>query len=455
MDSRVARVFAYAVGAKTWLPVLWLDRAGHGVTFKWERTTEGITAGTRSMTKVTVLNPRSRGVVVRWVDPGIGIWSWDLCRVDSLGIRAPSVLVKGYGGSAFAKPRERGLPDPDHLWIFDPTNAGSACRPTELMIGPSGAMPQLDGSDPGDSPTAAQAAPLKDGGPDLPSRIWRFTYDDRLAKMQTITDPEGVVTSWPCTVIVDTSAPVRSGNAANVVLMNDASGRTWMTAAGPGAQVSNSWDSPAIHSLVQGDCMRSIAPGGFMVYKIVCRGQVTFVTTNQMEAEAEFERRRDHGTETHGTSVKCEIVQMWVSGAGSTDGRNGDPASGQAAGWEQRNREIALRAYQVDVRQAIDSWLEQGSAKAMLKAYWEAPSTQPEIVKVGSWTTSATNEALVKMGLKGISSSISTTILGFNAVWAYLDGLTGVENHSIKINDELKIKLERASSKYWETVNAK
>jgi len=90
-----------------------------------------------------------------------------------------------------------------------------------------------------------------------------------------------------------------------------------------------------------------------------------------------------------------------------------------------------------------------------MKAYWDAPSSQPVIIQVGSWTTGAVNEALVKMGFKGISSSLSTALAGFTCIWTYLDGLTGIENHSIQINDQLKIDLDKAAAKYWETVNAK
>jgi hypothetical protein len=116
--------------------------------------------------------------------------------------------------------------------------------------------------------------------------------------------------------------------------------------------------------------------------------------------------------------------------------------------------QAALDTYRSEVKQAVDRWLEQGSLMGDFKALWDAPSSQPTIISAGSWTTSAVDTGLTRMGLKGISASGNAFILGFTSLWSFMDSLTALENHSITINNQLKQNLDKAASNYWEALNA-
>lgn len=196
MDERLARVYCYAGAARAWLPVLWTDRSGHYVTFKWERSAADIPPGFRSITKVTALNQQAQGVVVRWAEPASNTLLSDLCRVDFVGVHASSALIQGYGGSPSQGPAGFALPAQDHLHIVSLTNLGIACRPTTLTIAGYGTLPQPGWADSGSSPAATPAAPPEDGALDPPSQTWRFTYDGNVAELDSITDPMGAVTSF-------------------------------------------------------------------------------------------------------------------------------------------------------------------------------------------------------------------------------------------------------------------
>ena len=428
LDERLARVYCYAADAGAWLPLIWVDRSGHRITFKWERSTTGIPPGFRSITKVTALNQRSQGVVVRWADPASSASLSDLCQVDFVGVRAPSALIQGYGGSPSRGPAGFSLQAHDHLFVVSQTNLGLVCRPTTLSIGSCDTLPQPGWADSGSSPAATPTVDPEAAPPGASSRTWRFSYDDNEAEVNSLTDPMGVVTSFhystyysattnyvrgvsevhavdadsnhrfmrwtrtfpegfaPMSIKLENewdpdpgppdrfrriSIPTDDLNFGNGVpqhdVLTDGSGKTWssttikwfsvgsgvdatlsrvqaVTIASEGAPIWTTTFAPDPlasgegYGFLPGDSYR-LATGGFWVYKIVCRGQVTMVTTNEAEAQSELERRREHGTESGGTGVRCEIVRTWVSGVGpmGNQGGSGGP-SGQGAG--QANQRI-------------------------------------------------------------------------------------------------------------------
>jgi len=430
LDERLARVYCYAAEAGAWLPVIWADRSGHCVTFKWERSTTGIPPGFRAITKVTALNQHSQGVVVRWADPGSLTTLSDLCRVDFVGVHAPSALIRGYGGPPSRGSAGFSLPAHDRLFIVGQMGAGLLCRPDSLAIGSCDTLPQPSWADCGCSPAVTPIASPEAWIPDSPDGTWRFTYDDNAAERKSITDPMGVVTSFlhstyysaatnyvrgvsegravdtdsnhrsirwmrafpdgsaPMTIKVENRGDLDPGhpdclhlitlpadalNFGNGVpqqdVLEDGSGKTlistsiqWspegsgvnatlsrvqkITIASEGAPAwtttfaSDPSASAEGHRLPQGDSIR-FAPGGFWVYKIVCRGQVTMATTKEAEAQSELERRREHGTESSGTGIRCEIVRTWVSGVDPMGNHGGlKDRSGQVDAQAQANRQI-------------------------------------------------------------------------------------------------------------------
>lgn len=130
-------------------------------------------------------------------------------------------------------------------------------------------------------------------------------------------------------------------------------------------------------------------------------------------------------------------------------------SAAMAASLAQRKQQAALTTYQAEVKQAIDEWTKQGSIKATLKAYWNAPTTTPKVLETGLNIAPLGDVALAYMGLKGVSLGADTALLGFCQIWKFLDGLVGIENHSISINNQLKQNLNQSATKYWETVNGK
>jgi len=279
MDKSLTRVYYYAPGARAWLPVLWADRFKHHVTFEWVRSATDLPPHFRTITKATVMNQQGQGVIVRWAEPASTAILSDLCRVDFVGIKAPSALLKGYGGFSSTRPADGSQPAHDDRLTLGQTSLGIACKPTILATGSNGALPQPDWADSGSSAAATPVAPSGDGTLDPPNRKWCFNDD---------------------------GAPTESnGN-------------------------NGSWEIMENQHNVQGKPM-GLAPGGFWVFTIVCRRQVTFSTTNEAEAQSELERRREHGTESAGTGVRCEIVRTWVSGVGPMgnpgESRGGGPGS--------------------------------------------------------------------------------------------------------------------------------
>ncbi|NTV72748.1 MAG: hypothetical protein HGA66_00870 [Holophaga sp.] len=289
MDKSLTRVYCYAPGARAWLPVIWADRFGHHVTFQWVRSTTDIPPRFRTITKATVMNQQGQGVIVRWAEPGSAALLTDLCRVDFVGIPAPSALIKGYGGgSPPSRPAGVSQPALDGSITPGQTSLGIACRPTILATGSPDALPQPDWADSGSSAAATPVASSEGGPLRPPNRRWCFTYDGAL-----------------------TVSHESNGPRERLEDQQQAQGK-----------------------------QRSLAPGGFWVFTIVCRGHVTFSTTNEAEAQSELERRREHGTESGGTGVRCEIVRTWVSGVGPMGNPSESGVGGPGSGINQTNSQI-------------------------------------------------------------------------------------------------------------------
>ncbi|HEX9010569.1 MAG TPA: RHS repeat-associated core domain-containing protein [Holophagaceae bacterium] len=182
MDRNRARVYAYQATLRDYVPVLWVDRFGHWVSFQWQ---QGTWSGMTSFT-VTALNPSGKGVQVAWaIQSGSTSTVVDLLRADFIGVSAPSLLVQGYWGAPTLLPVAMGTPiatlRPMPLAVGGPIG-----RPTLIRMGPPSGL-----SVPGYVPSLP-APPTATA----PEADWTFGYQDtNLAELNSITDPLGVKTT--------------------------------------------------------------------------------------------------------------------------------------------------------------------------------------------------------------------------------------------------------------------
>ncbi len=199
MDKNLARVYALATSLNAWVPVLWVDRFGHYVTFQWVQATTGLPGGVTAITKVTALNQRGKGVVLRWANYTSTYSSSNeaLLRLDYVGIHAPSVLINGYPGyTSLAPSGSVDTLNAMNKWTVVPSLVGSACRPAAIVIGPYGSLSQPYWSGYGGTAGAAPSAPPSDGTADSAVQTWTFTYDSNLAEVASIQDPRLLTTSF-------------------------------------------------------------------------------------------------------------------------------------------------------------------------------------------------------------------------------------------------------------------
>ena len=134
MDRDRARVYAYAKELYAWVPLLWVDRFGHWVSFQWRNITTGLPSGIAAVRTVQALNQLGKGVQLQWAEPtaGGGGVKGDYLRADFINVQAPSIQVTAY---------------PDLQTTTDamlPLAGGPVLRPTRLRIGnPSMPLPDL------------------------------------------------------------------------------------------------------------------------------------------------------------------------------------------------------------------------------------------------------------------------------------------------------------------------
>jgi len=160
-------------------------------------------------------------------------------------------------------------------------------------------LPQPGWADSGSSPAATPTLPPEAAAPGASRRTWRFSYDDNEAELKSVTDPMGVVTSFHYSTYYSAATNYVRG-VSEVHAVDAGSNYRFMR-----------WT----RTFPEGSAPMSIK------------------LENKSEAQSELERRREHGTETGGTGVRCEIVRTWVSGVGpiGNQGGSGEP-SGQGAG---------------------------------------------------------------------------------------------------------------------------
>ena len=258
MDRDRARIFAYQAMTGSWTPVLWADRFGHYVTFKWQSFGGATSAPVYA---VTVLNQRGKGCQVQWLAFGASTSSIaPLLRVDFINMQAPSLLATGY----FKFP-DNPLPSGS---LFDANSTevpsvhpmdigGPALRPKELRIG-----------DPAGLATSwlALAKPAVAGSAPWPAdRVWTFDYDANLAEVSALHDLAlGLTTtfSYQDSYIPESGFDGRSTRSVLTAISQDTAlgtllSKTWTYALPSG---SNPWQTTYSQSYTGGATQYIQAP---------------------------------------------------------------------------------------------------------------------------------------------------------------------------------------------------
>lgn len=187
-----ARVYLHLGGGMGPVPVLWADRFGHYVTFKWKMGLGG--SGYNSVKSVKIITSSGAGAILQWPDfsPTTVPVERDLARLDWIGMQAPGLTIKGYpnsNNSEFARPQGIHTRD-DSAGPSYPYYRMLECRPTQIRMG-----------NPSQAPTPIW--PYIESIPSYPSEstwasdlIWSFTYNSNKSLVNSITDPRGVQTTF-------------------------------------------------------------------------------------------------------------------------------------------------------------------------------------------------------------------------------------------------------------------
>ena len=190
MDRNKARIFAFDYKANCWVPVLWVDRFNHSVTFNWQISSTQ-PSGYSAVSSVTALNNQGHGLQAQWVK-STSQAALPLLRVDFIGVQAPSLQVTGYSGYAAYQPAALGSAG---TYTVNNTDM-MALRPTEVRVGnPAGDLSVPSWLSAG-LPLPSSAAFTEPWPAD---RVWTFGYDSVQAELQTMTDPLSVATQFTWT----------------------------------------------------------------------------------------------------------------------------------------------------------------------------------------------------------------------------------------------------------------
>lgn len=193
MDKDLARVMVKLPTSNVWVPVLWVDRFGHSVEFKWQRNAAGMPSGVNATYSVEARNQRSQGVLLQWADFNTPSTVQDLLKASFIGVDAPTMLVRGYPGTTSARPA--GAPVGNaYAEIVSGKVAGPAGRPTQVVIGQSNDVPSCSWSQ--SAPPVSGGAGAPPSGTSFGLRIWSFEYDSTLAAIKSMTDAMGVKTTY-------------------------------------------------------------------------------------------------------------------------------------------------------------------------------------------------------------------------------------------------------------------
>jgi RHS repeat-associated protein len=192
MSRNIAQVCLFTGGAGNTmtLPILWVDRFGHFVSFKW---TLARASPELYVFSVLALNQRGLGVQAQWAQRGkpaaVTSVAETLFRADFIGFQAPSVQIEGYQGDV---PNAQTLGIPGRSFIDNRGGFGTlAFRPTRIRVDNPANL---------ETPSWVSAGlpiPAATGtDPWAPGLTWGFAYTPNLAELASFTDPLGIITTF-------------------------------------------------------------------------------------------------------------------------------------------------------------------------------------------------------------------------------------------------------------------
>ncbi|MDP2875489.1 MAG: hypothetical protein Q8O00_04835, partial [Holophaga sp.] len=190
MDQNLARVMVQLPTSKIWVPVLWVDRFNHWVSFQWQRNATNVPAGVTAIQSVEIKNPQEKGLLLQWADFTNRDTIQDLMRVDFIGMDMPSALVTGYSGVTSARPVGATTGNPGETVTLG-SLGGPVGRPKVVQVGRSQDLSQPSWA------AYAKPTPSVTGGTIVSEvQAWTFDYDTNRAAITSLTDPLGVITRF-------------------------------------------------------------------------------------------------------------------------------------------------------------------------------------------------------------------------------------------------------------------
>jgi len=220
MDRDRARISLYLPELGSTMPILWVDRFSHCVSFQWKK---GQAADGSTVYCVQIMNQHGLGVQVQW-DQSTSTVAVPLCRVDFIGFQAPAVQITGICSLASSP-----------IWKI---SGAPAFLPSQITV---------------DNPAAFDMAPPAWISAGLPipvqagTDLWAvlqtmsFGYTAGNALLNTYTDPVGVSTEFgysTYTFYSGTLATSSTGATTNTVQAVTCANST---DAGTGVTLSRSW----------------------------------------------------------------------------------------------------------------------------------------------------------------------------------------------------------------------
>jgi len=181
LDRNVARIYAPLGGDARWAPLLWVDRYGHSVSFKWYKFANSYA--------VEATNHLGKGVQVQWSQTALD----QTVLVNYIGINGPSTCIQAMYSSG-GRPSGGTWQTDRYMSLSAIPNwdAGPVGRPKSITMGDRSSMP---------SPSWLSAGrPLPtvpaDGTQTAEPMVWNFEWDTAGSELAAMTTPSGVRTSY-------------------------------------------------------------------------------------------------------------------------------------------------------------------------------------------------------------------------------------------------------------------
>lgn len=187
------------------MPILWLDRFGHFVTFQWKL---GHSVDDHYVFSVKAMNQRGLGLQAQWgrlgVPAVVTTTASPFFRADFIGFQSPSVQIDGLQGDC-SDASTMGLTGTSY-YNGSNTAGTPAFRPTQILVDNPANLSMPTWTSAGlPIPAATGSAPW------APAMKWSFNYSPNLAEVSSFTDPMGVTTTFTYETNCFYAGPAASG----------------------------------------------------------------------------------------------------------------------------------------------------------------------------------------------------------------------------------------------------